>query len=414
MKAASPVETTACEAIVERLVTLMRTVAVHGPDHPLTKKSASGAAAAVNAGRPPFTLQFVAGGLFLNRVVVPVDVERFDRLRLLSRALHGASIHEVAIDGPVRDEAVLAFGQMLARGASGTAKSNVKPIFQGISCRPIPGFSGGGSDEVNPTVFAANQIIRAIEEAASISGQIDDPWDWTTGLSVVRRIERALLASTSVALRATEVLPARWTVQRRAVSACLLATHVLERLGVERITRRATAHAVLALGLQGFTDRAGMELQDAAGLLSERFMAGLETISGIDPHRLRTTAITHFLATARTRDEAPMEVLGLIHLLYFLERRRTPAGVAFDLTIIDLLAYAVQYSGEVFEPSWVRALNWALGRFPIGSPVLSEEFGIGIVLDNTHRLGPGIGTGTGTHQLTHDPRLLSAGQRGGS
>ncbi len=414
MRAASQVETTACEAIIERLVTLMRTLSMHGPDHPLAKKSAAGAASALNGGRPPFTLQFVAGGLFLNRVVVPVDVERFDRLRILSRALHGAAIHEVAIESPVSDEAVLAFGQMLARGASGVVNPNVKPIFQGISCRPIPGFSGGGSDEINPTVFAANQIIRAIEEAASISCQIDDPWDWTTGLSVVRRVERALLASTSVALRATELLPARWTVQRRAVSACLLATHLLERLGVERITRRATGHAILALGLQGFTDRSGMELQDAAGLLSERFMAGLETISGIDPHRLRTTAITHFLATARTRDEAPMEVLGLIHLLYFLERRRTPAGIAFDLTIIDLLAYAVQYSGEVFEPSWVRALSWALGRFPIGSPVMSQKHGLGIVLDNTHRLGPFLGTEKGAHQLTQDPRLLSVSQRGGS
>ena len=384
-KVTGAVETKVCEQIVERLGILMRTLAMHGSNHPMAEKAASAAAESFNDGRPPYSLQFVAGGLFRNRVVVPVDVERFGQVQQVSKGFHNLSIHELSVDEPLRAVSVHTLGRLLARGASGPAGLDPELRIAGLRWRVIPGFTAGGdSAMVDPSLFSAMQVIHAIREAGELSGQIDEPWQWKNGISVVRRLERALFTAEFVTKRAVELMPGGWTVPRRALNVCLLVMHVLERLGVDRITRRASSHAALALAIQGLTDRDGMELHDAAGILCERFVVGvMETPTGIDPHRLRATAIAHFIATARTREEAPIGVLGLIHLVYCLERRRRPRDLLVDLSLPDLMAYAVSYAGEVFDPSWVRALISVLGPVPVGSPVRLSSGELGVVI------GPG-------------------------
>ena len=384
-KVTGEVETRVCEQIVERLGILMRTLAMHGSNHPMAEKAAAAAAQFLNDGRPPYSLQFVAGGLFRDRVVVPVDVERFGQVRQLSRALHNISIHEISVDEPLRAVSVHTFGRLLARGASGPTALDPGLTVAGMRWRVIPGFTAGGDSAMtDPSLFAAMQVIHAIREAGELSGKIDEPWPWKSGIGVVRRLERAILTAEFVTKRTVELLPGDWTVPRRALNVCLMVMHVLERLGVDRITRRASSHAALALAIQGLTDRDGMELHDAAGILCERFVAGVvQTPTGIDPHRLRATAIAHFIATARSREEAPLGVLGLIHLLYYLERRRRPRGLSVEMTLPDLMGYAVTYAGEVFDTAWVRALFSTLGPVPPGSRVRTDSDDVGVVI------GPG-------------------------
>ena len=384
-KVTGDVETKVCERIVERLGVLMRTLVMHGPDHPMADKAAAATAQAINDGRPPYALQFIAGGLFRDRVVVPVDVERFGQLRQLSRALHNLSMHELSVDEPLRVSSVHTLGRMLARAASGPIDVDPGLVIPGLRWRVIPGFTASGDSVViDPSMFSAMQVVAAIAEAAEMSGNIDDPWPWKSGISVVRRLERAVLTAEVVTKRTLELLPGKWTIARRAVSACLMVMQVLESLGVDRITRRASSHAALAVAIQGLTDREGMELRDAAGILGERFVTGvMQTATGIDPHRLRAVAIVHFIASARTREEAPMGVLGLIHLAYYLERHRRPRGLSSELSLADLMAYAVRFSGDVFDPVWVRALTAVIGPVPPGTPVRLASGDLGVAI------GPG-------------------------
>lgn len=382
MKVTGQVETAACQAIIDQAATIMQTLAVRGHDHPLSQKAAAGLARTLNEARPPYALQFVAGGLFRNRVVVPVDIEKYNKVRQVSRSMHNLSIHELGVERAVSAEGAMALGRMLAAGVAGPAELPADYTIPGVRWRTIPGFQPGhDSKTIDPSHFAVTQVVWAAEEAARIDVSLDSPWPWDAGINIVRRLERALLVSEINAKRAVELLPGDWTPARRAIAACMLALNVLERLNVDRISRRSAAHALFALAMQGLNSRGGLELPGAAGIVRERLMEGIgSTVGGIDPHRLRTSAIVHFFARSQTREEGPLGVLRLIHLAYFMERARRPSDVPLSLSPADMMAYAVRFAGETFDPLWVRTVSWAIGVTPIGSPVKLQDGRVGVVV----------------------------------
>jgi hypothetical protein len=137
---------------------------------------------------------------------------------------------------------------------------------------------------------------------------------------------------------------------------------LLTTLDLTRFTRRAAAHAALALASIGYRDREGAPLAEAApATLASMLAAPITAQSGVDPHRLRVCTVLHALcanaaAAAAGAPETHVSLAGLLAVSYELERRRCPEGVSFDLTRLDLMADAVRAMGTDLDATWVRAL----------------------------------------------------------
>src|SRR5690606_11180301 len=58
---------------------LMKAVLLHDEKHSVARRAAEALCQAVSSVPPPFVLQFVAGGVFLDRTLVPLDFSHFER-----------------------------------------------------------------------------------------------------------------------------------------------------------------------------------------------------------------------------------------------------------------------------------------------------------------------------------------------
>jgi len=74
--------------LVNHLHMLMKAALLHDAQHSVAQGAAHGLAKAVAVMSPPFTIQFVAGGVFVDRTLVPLDFNHFERCVQLTNALN--------------------------------------------------------------------------------------------------------------------------------------------------------------------------------------------------------------------------------------------------------------------------------------------------------------------------------------
>ena len=370
-------------AIVERMFVLSRVVMMHGPRHPLVAQTVTSLAHAMASAAPPFALQFVGEGLFRDRVLVPLDAENFHRARQLAKVLSNLGVHEVSVDAAPPPEALIELGVVLARGAQGPCDELEHARLPGLRFREIPA-ARWGSDavQIDVELFSIAQVALSFDDADTLYEKRDGPWPWPAGVGLIRRLERAIETSVPATMRALDTAPGEWTVPRRSLAVC---HHVLTALGDLKValsTRRAIAHAALAIALHGLRDREGLPLHVAAKTALRHMLdAPLQSRTGVEPHRLRTLALAHGVAT---RAEEPANWTGpmaLIELAYMLERRRCPADVPFALARVDLLAYAAEKMGTEFDGRWVQALVTQCGTIPPGATVRLADGRVGMALE---------------------------------
>lgn len=380
-------------AVLERMFVLARTIGTHGSGHPLTLEAGTAVAESIVAAAPPFSLQFIREAVFRDRTLLPLDVDGFHRVQVLSHALHNLGVHEVTFDAKVPPESLISFGQAVARGALGPSEVLEDLRLPGIGWREIPG-AGWGLDAkvLDSEVFCVTQIALAVAEAEKLVAGGNGPWDWAAGIAVQRRLERALDVDADAATRAIEMVPGRWSIARRAVAANFRALSVLQRLDVQSGAMRSASHATLALGCAGFAPGAGRPIQEAALIALKRLRMNPPTAPGGSArHRIRVSAIINaFARTARDADRA-VGIMPLFVLTYEMERRRQPAKVDFQLSFADLMAIAAAEAGTTFDPAWVRALAAVAGELPAGAHVQLHDGRRGMVMErnpNGHPLMP--------------------------
>jgi len=356
---------------VDRLFTLMRSVQTHGVSNTNTRQAAAALTQSVNAGELPYALQFVAGAVFRNRQMIPMEAQQAARVEELSKSLSNLRAHELTFERPLTEDAVMLLGEVLVSGAEGRSDMFSRVRIAGLKVRALSRLESERQGEwIDAALYSINQIAKATTWGQKISADESQPWPWSEGIQVVRAVENANRLDSEAADRALELAPGTWTPIRRALSATKLSLTVTRFLGLSPLTSRAAAHVQLALGVQGYTARDGGSVTETAALVRSRFLEGPVTNpTGIDPHRLRATSIAHLLAHPDSANEAPAAILGLCHLLYHLERVRRPSQLDVELTRPDLLAYAVGNAGKAFEPVWVRALCEAVGAVSAGTPV---------------------------------------------
>lgn len=372
-------------SFINHLHTLMKAALLHDAQHSVALGAAQALCKAVAAMSPPFTVQFVAGGVFIDRTLVPLDFNHFERGLQLTIALNRLNAHELSFETPLDAAVAQRLAQALAAGSRGPTEDLKGVELPGLTWREIPhAQSGIDAEGVDPEVAAIAHTVLGLSVVEQIAEEKDGPWPWTKGLAVVRRLEKGLAAKDGAAMRVVELAPDGWPLPRRALAACQLVLQVLTRVGASPSNRRAAAHAALALALQGLGERDGVDPGVAADALVRRMTR--ETVqarSGIAPQCLLVATLVHLMgSSARGQGSvASLPVTELIELAYEMERARCPSGVDFDLTRADLLAHAVQLEGARFSPEWVRAVIKICGAVPVGATVRLQDGRVGVVIE---------------------------------
>lgn len=367
--------------LIEELHTLMKSVMLHDSGHVIAKQMATGLCNAVAAMPPPFVVQFVAGGVFLDRRLIPLDFPHFERCQALTRALRKLGAHELTFETPLSIEGALRLGQALAAGTRGQGDNLKGAEIPGVAWREIPhAQSGIDAEGVDPEVAAVAHTVLGISVAEQIAATPNQPWPWNLGLAVVRRLEKGLATKPGASMRVVEFAPEGWPVSRRAVSAAQLVLQVLTKCNMDASNRRAVAHVTLALALQGLRSRDGVEVAEAADSLASRMMsAPIQAKSGIAPQCLLVASLVHAMGREmRKQKVVSLAVTELVELAYDMERSRCPGDVPFDLTRADLLAYAVSHR---VSPDWVRAVIKICGAVPVGACVQLRDGRVGVVIE---------------------------------
>lgn len=372
--------------LVAQLHSLMKAVLLHDERHSLAQKNAVALCQVVAAVPPPFVLQFVAGGVFLDRTLVPLDFMHFERCLELTRALNKLAAHELSFETALPEASALRLGRALAAGLRGQGEGGFKAgeEIPGLSWREIPfAQSGIDAEGVDSEVAAIAHTVLGLSVAEQIAEKPEEPWPWNMGLSVIRRLEKGLATNADSAMRVVEFAPEGWPVPRRALSASQLVLQVLTRVGVDAGNRRAAAHAALALGLQGMRPRGGVSVAEAADALIARITrAPIQAQSGIAPQCLLVASLLHVMGTEmRRKRSVSLMIAELVELAYEMERARCPEGVPFDLTRADLLAFAVEHGKHRFATDWVRAVIKVCGTVPVGACVQLADGRVGMVIE---------------------------------
>lgn len=373
----------ATQVAIRGLFLLMRNVSLHGPSHPASVDAAEQAQKAIEDAGPPFAIEFVEQASFRDRNLIPMDVDTFHKVQQLTRAFNNLSTQEILFEGAVPVEALVYLGSALSQGAKGPSSMLQERRLEGIIIRDISDARMMiESEEVDPEVFVLTHFTLALASSQRLVNDRSDVWSWVIGVAVIRRLERCVEMSRFATVKILETAPGDWGVARRAIAAALDVLLVLKMLGVASSTRRAVAHATLAVSIQGLEDRAGQKVDTAArDLLGRMLDARKISRSGVEPHRLRTTAVVSSLTAAGDGSEIRSGLGRLIALAYSLARYRCPPNVSFELGRCDLLAMAVRQTAGTPDSRWVNALIMSAGTIPPGAVVRLSDGRTGLVVE---------------------------------
>lgn len=363
------------------LFILVKTVAVHGPEHPLTLQMAQTLAEHISQSAPPWKLQFIRSGVFRDMNLLELGGEGYRRARTLGGAMQNLGVHELGIERAVDASTWLRFAVELARGLVAPSQGLESLKLPGLTWRAIA-HAGSGHDEaddIDPELFAITHVALAMRAMERWPSPQPELWPWRLGLTVLRHLERAVEASATASTRAMELAPGGWNPHRRAASMALHTLIILGELGQQESQRRACAHVALAIGLSGLSPRAGAAFGQACAIAQRKMLAGLEDF---EPERLPQHYIQScaFGAQLQGPPTSWLPSMHLLRLLYELERERCPEGTTLSLTLADLLAIAARDMGSSYAPAWVRALIQAHGAWPPGAHVRLADGRAGLVL----------------------------------
>jgi hypothetical protein len=371
--------------VLDGLFLLMRNARTYGNEHPETRATAAEAARLASLAATPFSYQFVAGAVFRDRTLLPLPLASFRHALSVGEALAHLRAHELTFERPPTPATLATLGAALARGLAGPSDLLQELVLPGVRWREIPNARIGVDVEaVAPDVLVAAQIALALVDVESVVATRGQPWVWSTGSSVVRRVERAVEADPRAAECLIETLPVAWGLPRRVLAACIHAQGILQRLEVGLSNRRAVGHACLALAVHGFMEHEGHALEEAARrAMGAVLEAPVSARTGVEPHRLRVSALLHSLAHPGQAPTLPTPA-ALLRLAYELECWRCPAGLDQPLTMLDLLARASMDPGQRHQRILVRALMDVTGRIPVGSSVVLADGRPAVVVGEGH------------------------------
>jgi hypothetical protein len=368
----------ATKELVEALYLWLRGALLYADKHPALAAFADAVAEKVQAAAPPVTIQFVGGGLFRDRRLVPLALAEYTRVRWVAEWLAAPRVHELTFEATLSRDELALFHKTALRAAAGGGELLDELQLDGMRWREIK-HAGWGADgqSVDPEVFASAQVALALRDVAVLQ-QTPGSWNAESGSAILKRAERAIATQKAATMRTLELLPEAWTPARRALSATVTLLIVASDLKVNRASMRALAHALFACALHGYEKGEPLQVREAATLALRAALHTSEVSAGLRSHWLATLAALRLIAEG---EESSLSELPRI--LYGLEGIRSAGEGDFALTRLDLLAHLVS---EAPTSAWTRILVLSAGTVPPGARVKLADGRYGIAM------GPGVVT----------------------
>jgi hypothetical protein len=361
--------------VADALFLALRAGQSYGGNHPAFVASVDALRLRMIEASPAFTLQFMPYGVFRNGGVVPIDFDRYERACTLQEWLAAAKASEIAVRAEPSLDEVTELVLCLCAPKEGMVAQLALPTLAVKEIEELSFVLDGSL--LDAESFAIAQMALALEAAEDLVG--DGAWPSARALTTLRRIERAHATHAAAASRSVELAPVAWSPARRAVSASLLTLTTLGDLDTSAGSRRAAAHAALLLGCSGLWPRSGDSVERAATLAHTRLLASCEVARTISPHEILVASLLAEIA----RGGRPDRLGALVRLLYELERRRSPPGIDFDLTRLDVIADLLHQGAPDVAASWIKILVSSNRALPPGVRVQLADGTLAVVM------GPG-------------------------
>ncbi len=395
---------TAAALAVDALYGFARTAIAFGDAHPSTQRSGSPLRDAINAAKPPLTLQFVDGCVFRDKVLVPATAATFKRGADLGRWLRRAGAEELSFEAGVTDASLSRLATCFVKAARGERDPIADERLEGLRARRIPHVVRGEDvEDVAADVFAAAQLGIAIE---GVRGLVHaEVWPWRAALGSLRRLDRAVKLHPRAVMRVLE-LADLGSVTRRVTGCAVLVHMTLGAAGVSTVSRRVLSHVALCLGAQGMAARGALPLSEAVERAITAVLAEpVDAEKGPDPHRAQVVAALVSLACGQ-----PVPGEALVRLAYDVEAGRSPGDVDFDHSTLDRFAELLRAKDSDPErDKWLRIAIHAFGVVPPGARVRLADGRVGVVLDAGlpgDPMRPLVLVGTETVRPSEPVRLL--------
>lgn len=360
------------EALVDQLFALMGVILRQGRSHPGAVAAARELRERVATLGPPFCLRLIRGAIYLDEELVPLAADSFARGQQVSRALWNLGHHEIRFTTVPEADQLQTLGSALARGAQVASDVLQRLQLDGIEFDAIP--CGAADEQIEPSRLARSELRHAVDAVEQL-GTAPPGWSWQHGIAATRHLERALEADPQASVKALGAGIDRYAAPRRAVGAAVFAHLALTAVGASTLTRRAAAHAALAIGSYGYADRGGLATGDAAAKALGALLSGMAAADPAPPHHMRVCSMVRAvkLTHARLDDHSAVAAGGgLVALLttcYLIERGRVTQELPLTLDTAEALARTL---AEYGAHAWGRALVLALGGLPAGAAVMVD------------------------------------------
>lgn len=365
----------ATASLVDALHGFAKTAVAFGDEHPTSRLGAERVLEALARSGLPVTLQFVEGCAFRDKSLVPVGEGTLRKASELAVWLRRCEADELTFDIGCGAVGLLRLARAFSTAARGIRDSLSEERVEGIRFRAIPhAMRGEETEEVAADVFAAAQLGLALEALRGLVRA--EVWPFRAALHVVRRLDRAVERHPRAVLRVLE-LSDIGSVSRRVAGGATLVQMCLSASGVAGPPKRALTHLALMLGAQGVRARGALAFQEAVESANHATAAACSKEAGpLDPHRGQVLSALAALAAGRA---VPGEAL--LRLAYRLEAERSPEGVSFDLTTLDLFAEGLRAGLPSDQSTWLTVAIHAFGVIPPGAKVRLADGRTGVVLD---------------------------------
>lgn len=370
--------------LVLSLFAAVRTAAAYASDHGSTTGAVERLGAELKDSGLPLRMQFVGEAAFIDRNLVSVPFDDYAKVVWLIRTCNRCGADEIEF-GTGETDVLLKFVNALAVGAGAQRSVDALEalILTGIRWRSLPYARLGETGEsVDPEIFALAQLALAVSAAEQVEAglSVEKEWPWSGALVVIRRLESALDADSTAAVRGLELAPeVEWNASRCATSAARCVLQALSGIGVPQSLRRAVAHAAFALVLvgckQGHTSP-GQAAEDFTHRASSSSVAELS----VSAHRIRTLAAMRSISVS---EHPPASQIGpLLTTMYGLELARF--GAPHPPPRVELLAMGLRK----LDDDWMRVVVQVEGALPSGSRVRLADGRTGVVLGPSENGSP--------------------------
>lgn len=377
--------------IPDKLWVLVRALKNGGAENQLTKHAIQACNQLVEKIPLPFSLQFSEFSLYLNHAYVPLEESELATLQRVTGLMQLSGMNEILFKSSYSEEGLINLCTALAASQTGQSIGESETDFTGVQIADVPVLEKVSDGEnIQPAHFAAATLQSAIEDAEILREAVEaSSWSLHHSVSSARWLNRAMDIDPIAVRRILELNQNASKPVQRALSAGALAIEVLQFLGVSEEDCGMASHCCICLGVAGYQMSEGGDLPEVSKEVWNRIVSSLSPDDApLGTHLRAMLILMDTLSDPEKSERSPLPLLGLIHLLYYLEQYRCPNPGGIVLSLIDLFSFSYQHRDSYFDGQWIDLLIKAVGPIPIGTHVTDKEGNRAVVVGRPEENSP--------------------------